>query len=346
MATAIQAEINLKKKILPIEEQVPEEFHDYLDVFLEEKSARFPEPRPWDHKIKMKDTFIPKSFINPTRTIKLDKFFKRNMEKGLHLTIPIPNGVIIFLRRQKGWKLRPFQDYRWYLNEHTIKNANPLPLISELLDKIKGAHRFTKLDVRWDTIMFEFETHSRWIKDYLNQLWCSSDCEIHRPCFKPWWRYIWRYDQWMNHNSIYGQHFPICPWWSHSHQKYEESLREQPILKTNKMWNQQDKGWIPRNDYWRRKIVHGPGEIKGNQPLLRLNKVRVPWLWKFLLKVHQRIFEFKKKTPKWPTQEGPKIRMDGRMPMSIWWTEEMIHWRTGFSHAWPDTTISDRNGWF
>jgi hypothetical protein len=46
MATAIQAEINLKKKILPIEEQVPEEFHDYLDVFLEEKSARFPEPRP------------------------------------------------------------------------------------------------------------------------------------------------------------------------------------------------------------------------------------------------------------------------------------------------------------
>ena len=32
---------------------------------------------------------------------------------------------------------------------HTIKNAYPLPLITELLDKLKGAKLFTKLDVRW-----------------------------------------------------------------------------------------------------------------------------------------------------------------------------------------------------
>jgi hypothetical protein len=62
MAMAIQAEINLKKKILPVEEQVPKEFHNYLDVFSEEKAARFPEPRSWDHKIEMKDSFVPKSF--------------------------------------------------------------------------------------------------------------------------------------------------------------------------------------------------------------------------------------------------------------------------------------------
>ena len=30
-----------------------------------------------------------------------------------------------------------------------VKNAYPLPLISELLDKLKGARRFTKLDIRW-----------------------------------------------------------------------------------------------------------------------------------------------------------------------------------------------------
>ena len=61
-ATRIQAEINLQKKVLPLEEQVPIEFHEFLDVFSEEKVARFPDPRPWDHKIKMKDTFVPKSF--------------------------------------------------------------------------------------------------------------------------------------------------------------------------------------------------------------------------------------------------------------------------------------------
>jgi hypothetical protein len=36
-ATEIQAEINSKKKDLPLEEQIPKEFHEYLDVFSEEK---------------------------------------------------------------------------------------------------------------------------------------------------------------------------------------------------------------------------------------------------------------------------------------------------------------------
>ena len=39
MAKKIQAEINLKKEVLPLEEQVPKEFHEYLDVFSEEKAA-------------------------------------------------------------------------------------------------------------------------------------------------------------------------------------------------------------------------------------------------------------------------------------------------------------------
>jgi len=49
---------------------------------------------------------------------------------------------------KKYGKLRPFQDY-WALNEGTIKNAYPLPLISKLIDKLKGTKYFTKLYVRW-----------------------------------------------------------------------------------------------------------------------------------------------------------------------------------------------------
>ena len=40
------------------------------------------------------------------------------------------------------------QDY-CYLNEHTVKNNYPLPLISQLVDKLKGAKLFTKMDLRW-----------------------------------------------------------------------------------------------------------------------------------------------------------------------------------------------------
>jgi hypothetical protein len=86
MATKIQAEINTKKKVLPLEEQIPKEFHDFLDVFSEEKANGFPKPRIWDHKIEMKDTFVPKSFktynLTPQEQLKLDKFLKENLEKG------------------------------------------------------------------------------------------------------------------------------------------------------------------------------------------------------------------------------------------------------------------------
>ena len=38
-ATTIQTEINLKKEVLPVEKQIPEEFHEFLDIFSEEKAA-------------------------------------------------------------------------------------------------------------------------------------------------------------------------------------------------------------------------------------------------------------------------------------------------------------------
>ncbi|HEV7736662.1 MAG TPA: reverse transcriptase domain-containing protein, partial [Chlamydiales bacterium] len=53
-----------------------------------------------------------------------------------------------FFVKKKDGKLRPVQDYR-ALNDMTIKNRYPLPLISELTNKLKGAKYFTALDVRW-----------------------------------------------------------------------------------------------------------------------------------------------------------------------------------------------------
>uniref|UniRef100_A0A0W0F9J8 Reverse transcriptase domain-containing protein n=1 Tax=Moniliophthora roreri TaxID=221103 RepID=A0A0W0F9J8_MONRR len=52
-----------------------------------------------------------------------------------------------FVAKKEKGALRPTQDYR-ELNKETVKNAYPLPLISELLDKLKGATVFTKLDLR------------------------------------------------------------------------------------------------------------------------------------------------------------------------------------------------------
>ena len=86
VATELAAEENKKKEGIPIEKLVPEEYHEYLDVFDEEKANRFPEERSWDHKIEMKEGFEPKSFksynLTPEEQIEQDKFIKENLEKG------------------------------------------------------------------------------------------------------------------------------------------------------------------------------------------------------------------------------------------------------------------------
>jgi len=49
---------------------------------------------------------------------------------------------------KKDGKKRMVQDYR-YLNEWTIKNNYPLPLISDVLENIGTKKLFTKMDLRW-----------------------------------------------------------------------------------------------------------------------------------------------------------------------------------------------------
>ena len=56
---------------------------------------------------------------------------------------------LVFFIKKKDGTLRLVQDYR-ALNTMTIKNKYPLPLISELINKLRGAKYFTKLDVRWE----------------------------------------------------------------------------------------------------------------------------------------------------------------------------------------------------
>jgi len=101
----------------------------------------------------LKDGFVPKSFKNSTLTpieqLELDKFLKENLEKGYIQPSQSPiASPFFFVSKKDAGKLRPCQDYR-YLNEWTIKNAYLLPLISEIIDKLKGARYFTKLDVQW-----------------------------------------------------------------------------------------------------------------------------------------------------------------------------------------------------
>jgi len=49
-----------------------------------------------------------------------------------------------------------------YLNDWTIKNAYPLPLISEIIDKVGKAKVFTKLDLQWGYNNVQIKKGHKW----------------------------------------------------------------------------------------------------------------------------------------------------------------------------------------
>src|SRR5215470_4865521 len=58
-----------------------------------------------------------------------------------------PWGAPVLFVKKKDGSLRLCVDYR-QLNKVTIKNKYPLPRIDDLIDQLKGASVFTKIDLR------------------------------------------------------------------------------------------------------------------------------------------------------------------------------------------------------
>ena len=96
-----------------------------------------PGSKPVDFKVYL---------INPAEQKALDDFLEENLRIGRIRSSKSPLASPFFFVKKKDGALRPVQDYR-KLNEMTIKNRYPLPLIQELIDKLKTAKVFTKMDV-------------------------------------------------------------------------------------------------------------------------------------------------------------------------------------------------------
>ena len=152
MATDIAAkEASIAKK-RTLEEVVPRHYLGHRKVFEKETFDELPPRRPWDHAIEL----IPGSKavdckiypLNRNEQEQLDEFLKENLETGRIQPSKSPMASPFFFVKKKDGKLRPVQDYR-RLNEMTIKNRYPLPLIGELIDQLSQATVFSKMDIRW-----------------------------------------------------------------------------------------------------------------------------------------------------------------------------------------------------
>lgn len=134
------------------EELVPKHYHQFREVFSKESFDQLPDRKPWDHAIELKPGSEPSRCkiypLSPNEQKELDIFLEENLKSGRIRPSKSPMASPVFFIKKKDGTLRLVQDYR-KLNNMTIKNSYPLPLISDIINKLKKAKYFTKLDIRW-----------------------------------------------------------------------------------------------------------------------------------------------------------------------------------------------------
>jgi len=155
------------KKAKMFEEIVPKAFHSFRDVFDKAAMNGLPPKRHYDHRIRLKDEdkfegrrakIYP---LSQDQERELDAFIDEHLAKGTIVPSEIPQALGFFFIKKKDGSLHPVQDYR-FLNSHTVKNAYPLPRISDLFDQLKDTKIFTKMDIRWGYNNVRIHEADRW----------------------------------------------------------------------------------------------------------------------------------------------------------------------------------------
>ncbi|XP_071914038.1 uncharacterized protein [Coffea arabica] len=121
----------------------------YKDVFEEPKGM--PPVRGHEHQIDLKEGAKPFQ-VRPYRCpyiqkTEIERLVKEMLELGIIQPSSSPFASPVLLVKKKDGTWRFCVDYR-QLNELTIKNKFPMPLIEELIDELHGAKFFTKIDLR------------------------------------------------------------------------------------------------------------------------------------------------------------------------------------------------------
>ena len=142
---------SLASESAEITSKVPSPYHEFADVFSKIRATTLPPRRPYDHQIELEDgtslPFGPIYSLSEVEQLALKQFIEENLSSGLIRPSQSSAGAPILFIKKKDGTLRLAVDYRG-LNRITKKDRYPLLLIPNLLDRLRSATIFTKIDLR------------------------------------------------------------------------------------------------------------------------------------------------------------------------------------------------------
>ena len=146
-------EINhlIPSNITSLIDRLPTSLKRYTEVFSVDNAKKLAPHRDIDMAIELQPgkepPYGPIYPLSPRELTALKEFLEENLEKGFIRESKSPAGAPILFTPKKDGGLRLCVDYRG-LNAVTIKNRYPLPLITEIMDRVTGANYFSKIDLK------------------------------------------------------------------------------------------------------------------------------------------------------------------------------------------------------
>ncbi|GJP55785.1 hypothetical protein CLOM_g14773 [Closterium sp. NIES-68] len=144
---------------------IKELLKEFQDILPDDLPNELPPYRTHQHEIveepSSKLTFRAPYRLSPTELTDMKKQIEYLLAKGLIQPSTSPYGAPVLFTPKPDGSLRMCIDYR-ALNKQTIKNKYPIPRIDDLLDQLRGATVFSKLDLRsgyWQIRMADNSIH-------------------------------------------------------------------------------------------------------------------------------------------------------------------------------------------
>ena len=130
---------------------VPAAYHDLSHVFSKESALSLPPHRPYDCAIDLlPGAPLPRGRLynlSGPEKLSMQNYISESLASGIIRPSSSPVAAGFFFVGKKDGGLRPCIDYRG-LNDITVKNRYPLPLLSSTFEPLTKATVFTKLDLR------------------------------------------------------------------------------------------------------------------------------------------------------------------------------------------------------